>query len=144
MSGNRSSDTSPEKVLRQALWRLGLRYRLHAKELPGKPDVVFRRQRVAVFCDGDFWHGKDWGERRRRLSEGANADYWVPKIEANMARDLRHTAALEALGWRVVRLWESEINADPAVAADRVQQALVGYSPTTAQNTRPISCSDLT
>ena len=83
MKGNRSRGTEPELMLRRALWGLGLRYRLHAVDLPGKPDIVFRRQKVAVFVDGDFWHGRDWERLQTKLSRGANADYWVRKIEYN-------------------------------------------------------------
>lgn len=124
MAGNRSRDTTPELALRRALWARGLRYRLHASDLPGRPDIVFRSQRVAVFCDGDFWHGRDWDDRRQRLRQGANADYWVPKIQSNIARDARCDGELAELGWSVIRLWESDIRRDPEAAADRVEEAL--------------------
>jgi len=81
--------------------------------LPGKPDIVFRRARVAVFVDGDFWHGRDWKRRKRRLELGANSAYWVKKISSNRARDRRHSGALRRLGWRVVRFWESEMKSAP-------------------------------
>ena len=106
---NRAKDTRPELLLRKRLWALGLRYRLHAADLPGKPDLVFRRQRLLVFVDGDFWHGRNWPQRKERLRLGHNGDYWQAKIEYNMERDRRNVAALQAAGWQVIRLWEGDI-----------------------------------
>lgn len=124
-SRNRSKNTAAELQLRQTLWRRGLRYRLHAANLPGKPDLVFPRQRVVVFCDGDFWHGRDWDKRRAKLQCGANSAYWVAKIQSNVERDCKVGAELESAGWRVVRLWETDIKRDPSEAADRVCSALL-------------------
>jgi DNA mismatch endonuclease (patch repair protein) len=121
---NRSKNTSPELQLRRALWRLGLRYRTHADDLPGKPDVVFRRARVVVFCDGDFWHGRDWRKLQKKLEGSANSAYWLPKIARNRQRDQEQTAELRGQGWHVVRLWEGEVKADPAAAALRVAEAV--------------------
>lgn len=121
---NRSRDTKAEVLLRKELWRLGLRYRLHAPDLPGKPDIVFRRARVVVFCDGDFWHGRGWRMRREKLSRGTNAPYWMAKIGANVARDRRHTRALQQAGWVVVRLWETDVLRDAVKAAKIVVTAL--------------------
>src|SRR6201991_1052779 len=102
---NRARDTKAEVLLRKELWRCGLRYRLHAPDLPGKPDIVFRSARLVVFCDGDFWHGRRWKQRRDRLDRGANAPYWTAKIAANMERDRRNNHTLRATGWTVIRLW---------------------------------------
>jgi DNA mismatch endonuclease (patch repair protein) len=119
MQGNRSTDTRPEAVLREALWRMGARYRKNATDLPGKPDLVFLGARLVVFCDGDFWHGRDWNSLRRKLQSRANAEYWVKKIQANRERDRLTTAQLRRGGWRVMRVWEGEVLKDPsAVAAD--------------------------
>ena len=91
----RSRDTKPELLLRRALWAKGLRYRLHRKDLPGKPDIVFPRQKVAVFCDGDFWHGRDWPALKQKLCRRANPDYWIPKIQSNIEHDTRSAEKLE-------------------------------------------------
>lgn len=120
----RKKDTKPERLLRRALWHAGLRYRLHSKELPGRPDIVFRGERLAVFVDGDFWHGRDWEERRERLANGTNADYWLAKIRYNRERDRRNDIELGQLGWRVLRIWESEIRGDLGVCVERVRRVL--------------------
>lgn len=117
---NRAKGGNAETLLRKRLWARGLRYRLHAKELPGKPDIVFRKRRLAVFVDGDFWHGRNWEERQRKLAQGHNPGYWVEKIRYNLERDRRNTLALEAAGWRVLRLWETDILKDPEGAVDAV------------------------
>ena len=104
-----SKDTTPERLLRTALFRAGLRFRKNAKTIPGKPDVVFVRARVAVFIDGDFWHGKNWRKRRLRLSKGSNRGYWLTKIQANARRDRQVSRTLTKAGWVVLRFWESDI-----------------------------------
>ena len=123
-SRNPRADTKCEVLLRSALWRMGLRFRKNVSNLPGKPDVVFPRQRVAVFCDGDFWHGRDWLRRERKLAQGNNPDYWIPKIRSNMVRDRAHDEELAGMGWIVVRIWESEIHSDVGSAADSVERAI--------------------
>jgi DNA mismatch endonuclease (patch repair protein) len=90
----------------------------------GKPDIVFRRARVVVFCDGDFWHGRRRRERLDKLARGANAPYWTAKIAANAARDRRTTRVLRAAGWTVVRLWETDVLRDVRRAARRVEEAV--------------------
>ncbi len=121
---NRSRDTKAELLLRKELWRRGLRYRLHAPDLPGKPDIVFRAAGLVVFCDGDFWHGRHWKKRRQKLARGTNAPYWTAKIAANVTRDRRNTRTLQQAGWRVVRLWETDILRDVAAAAVTVERAI--------------------
>ena len=115
MSRVRSKDTKPELLVRKELWRRGYRYRLHYRKLPGRPDIVFVGPKVAVFVDGDFWHGNAW--RVRELDSLAdlfptNTDWWVAKIEGNVRRDERVTAELEADGWTVIRVWESDVLKD--------------------------------
>lgn len=109
---NRSRGGTAERTLRSQLWRLGLRFRVNDARLPGKPDIVFPGARMVVFCDGDFWHGRDWKVRKGKLLRGHNAVYWVAKIEANMKRDLRKTRELTEDGWTVLRYWESDVLED--------------------------------
>lgn len=129
MAAVRSKDTEPEKLLRRALFRRGLRFRVHDKRLPGRPDIVFPRQRVAVFVDGDFWHGSGWKERGFPSMEAQfreRADFWVPKIRANVRRDRTVNAALDALGWTVIRLWESDVRRALNKCVRRVARLVLG------------------
>lgn len=123
---NRRTDTQHEKMLRRELWRMGLRYRKNLEALPGKPDIVFVRARVVVFCDGDFWHGRNWEEQKSKLCQGTNAEYWLSKIEANIERDRLNNALLKADGWSVLRLWETDIKRDPQAAAELVKEVVIG------------------
>lgn len=107
MSRIRSKNTKPEVALRKALWHFGYRYRCHDKRLPGSPDLVFPKFKLALFVDGDFWHGYKWHEKREKIKR--NATFWIPKIERNMQRDRAVNAALQAMGWQVVRIWEHEL-----------------------------------
>ncbi len=106
------------------MWRVPLRYRIAPAGLPGRPDLVFPRERVAVFCDGDFWHGRDLEARLAKLAGGHNAPYWTEKIRANVERDARHTEQLEAAGWLVLRFWESDILRDAAAIAQAIAEAV--------------------
>ena len=121
---NRSVDTRHERVLRSLLWRHGLRFRKNDPTTFGRPDIVFRLDRVAVFCDGDFWHGRGWLRRSRKLRTGTNAAYWIEKISRNIQRDRRVDRALAREGWLVLRLWETDILKDPVACAQKVQAAL--------------------
>jgi DNA mismatch endonuclease (patch repair protein) len=123
-SRNRRTDTLHELILRRELWRMGLRFRKNVESLAGKPDIVFPRAKVAVFCDGDFWHGRDWQARQEKLSRGTNAAYWLAKIGSNIERDLRNTALLKKAGWRVIRLWETDVKRDPLTAATLIKKAV--------------------
>ena len=139
MVGNHRRDSTPELLLRRALHGMGLRFRVDFPiRLPGRrpirPDVVFTRRRVAVFVDGCFWHG--CGEHGRRPR--TNAAYWTAKVAVNQARDVEQTQALEAAGWRVLRIWEHE---PVAVAVPRVCELLAAQAasatgaPTSASST---------
>jgi DNA mismatch endonuclease (patch repair protein) len=116
---SKKADTRCEVTLRRALWAAGCRYRKNVSELPGCPDLVFAGARVAVFCDGDFWHGRDWERRRKKLQSGSNPVYWLAKIQRNIDRDQQNTLRLCDMGWTVLRFWESEIqsNAEGVVRA---------------------------
>lgn len=121
MRANRRRDTGPELAVRTELHRRGLRYRVDFPVLvtgrSPRPDVVFTRQRVAVFIDGCFWHGCPQHAQRPKQ----NSEYWGPKISRNVERDLEQTARLEAAGWTVIRVWEHE---DPAMAAEQISATL--------------------
>jgi DNA mismatch endonuclease (patch repair protein) len=121
---SKKTNNKPELLLRRALWKSGLRYRTNFEGLPGKPDIAFKRHRVAVFCDGDFWHGRDWTERKARLSHGNNAVYWLRKIERNMERDIEVERSLSALGWTTLRFWESDIRRDLDSVVEKIQGVL--------------------
>jgi DNA mismatch endonuclease, patch repair protein len=121
---SRKANTKPELLLRRALWLRGFRYRTNGVGLPGRPDIVFSGPKLAVFVDGDFWHGKAWRIRKAKLAQGHNADYWISKIERNMERDRRQTRELIAAGWLVLRVWESRIHADLDGIVRRVRSAL--------------------
>ncbi len=121
---SRKTDTRCEVALRKTLWAAGCRYRKNVPGLPGRPDVVFPGVKVAVFVDGDFWHGRDWETRQEKLSRGTNPGYWVAKIQRNIERDRQTTGRLQEMGWTVLRFWESEIQSDPGAAARRVQETL--------------------
>jgi len=118
---NPSADTKPELLLRSALSALGLRFRRNQRSILGKPDFVFSKERVLVFCDGDFWHGRNWTRLRLLLARRANAAYWIPKIRANRRRDTQTQRALERDGWRVVRVWEGDVRKNALRAATQVQ-----------------------
>lgn len=102
----RSRDTAPEMAVRRLLHRLGYRYRLHVRELPGRPDLVFPSRRCVLMIHGCFWHGHQ-GCRESRMPS-TNQQYWVPKLEKNYARDRDHLRALRRLGWRVIIIWECQ------------------------------------
>jgi DNA mismatch endonuclease (patch repair protein) len=123
---NGSKDTLHEMLLRKTLWNAGFRYRKNVSSLPGKPDLVFLRQKVVVFCDGDFWHGRDWKELRVKLRGGHNAEYWISKVEGNRKRDLVNKARLESAGWAVLRFWETDIKASPSSIVETIRVALEG------------------
>jgi DNA mismatch endonuclease (patch repair protein) len=120
MARVRGRDTSPEVLLRRTLFAVGLRgWRCHRRDLPGTPDLVFSRAKVAVFVDGGFWHGhpKKWWP-------GRSGAYWDVKIARNIARDLLANEELEALGWCVLRFWDFDVLRDPQAAAQRVVNAV--------------------
>jgi DNA mismatch endonuclease, patch repair protein len=118
---NRRRDTLHEILLRRELWRMGLRFRKNVESMVGKPDIVFKSVRVVVFCDGDFWHGRNWRSLKSKLEQGSNSTYWSAKIARNVERDKQNTALLEAAGWRVIRLWETDVKRDPLAAATLIK-----------------------
>jgi len=123
-AGSAKRDTKPELLLRRTLWRTGLRYRVDVGSLPGRPDLAIPAARLAVFCDGDFWHGRDLKRRLQKLAAGHNGPYWVSKIRSNVARDRRVERLLRDSGWELLRFWESDVRADPQRAAKAVLKAI--------------------
>lgn len=109
MSRIRSKDTSIEVALRKALWKEGIRYRKNYRALPGTPDIAITKYQLAIFCDSEFFHGKDWEILKPRLEKGNNPDYWVKKIERNRERDIRNDQKLLAMGWTVIHFWGKDI-----------------------------------
>lgn len=107
MSHIKGKDTSIEVLLRKALWHKGIRYRKNYKKLPGTPDIAITKHKIAIFCDGEFWHGKDWATRKERLKR--NREYWIQKIEENIARERRDDARLRNAGWLPVHFWEKDV-----------------------------------
>lgn len=105
----RSKDTSIELRLRKALWHSGYRYRKNYKKLPGSPDIVLTKYKIAIFCDSEFFHGKDWEILKPRLEKGNHPDYWVNKIERNRNRDWENDKKLLFLGYTVIHFWGQDI-----------------------------------
>lgn len=129
MAKVRNKDSRAELALRRALHAAGLRYRLHAPDVLGRPDLVIRSRRLAVFVDGDLWHGNPDEVRRRGRSSLAElfpsrTEWWVAKIERTVRRDREVTAALRDQGWTVLRLWEHDVLRDPQACAQTVLNAI--------------------
>ena len=110
MSKIKGKDTQPEIMFRKALYSLGIRYRINVAKLPGRPDIAIKKHKVAIFIDGDFWHGYKWEEKKIRIK--SNAEYWIKKIERNMHRDKENTTLLKGMGYTVLRFWEHEVKKD--------------------------------
>jgi len=121
MARIRSKDTSPELIVRRIAHGMGYRYRLHAKDLPGKPDLVFRSRKKAIFIHGCFWHGHT--ECREGRVPKSRTDYWQPKLERNRLRDAAHEEALHDLGWQTLTLWECQLK-DPAIVRRQIAKFL--------------------
>ena len=112
MSRIKGKDTSIEIRLRKALWARGYRFKKNNKELPGRPDVVLTKYKIAIFCDSEFFHGKDWGKLKVKLMHGKNPDYLLKKIERNITRDQEKDALLRGKGWTVLHFWGDDIKSD--------------------------------
>lgn len=119
MSTVRNRDTDIERAVRSELHKRGYRFRKHVRALPGTPDIVFVRDRVAVFVDGDFWHGYRFPQWRDTLSE-----FWQQKIALNRRRDRKNFARLRGMGWKVIRLWKHDIRGNLEGCIGRIEAAL--------------------
>lgn len=109
MRNIKSKDTSIELLLRKALWKKGIRYRKNYKKIPGTPDIAITQYKIAIFCDSEFFHGKDWEVLRPKLEKGSNPDFWIKKIGKNIEHDNEINKELNFLGWTVIRFWGNDI-----------------------------------
>lgn len=112
MKNIKRKDTKIELKLRKALWEAGYHYRKNYKGIPGSPDVVFTKYKIAIFCDSEFFHGKDWDKLKVKLESSNNSEYWLKKISDNIARDRRIDKQLEDAGWTVLHFWGNDILKD--------------------------------
>lgn len=124
MQAVKSKDSEIERLLRKELWKRGLRYRKNVKNIIGKPDIVFIGKKVAVFCDSEFWHGYNWEERKADIK--TRREFWIPKIERNMRRDLEVNTALTEAGWTVLRFWGKDIKKHCSECADVIERKVRG------------------
>ena len=124
MQHNRSKDTSIEVVLRKALWAKGYRYRKNCKQYPGTPDIVLTKHKIAIFCDGEFFHGKDWEIKKTKLKKAENAEYWIKKIERNMERDVQNDQKLRFKDWTVMHFWGQDILNDTEGCITAIEEAI--------------------
>ena len=118
----KNKDSVIELLLRKELWRRGLRYRKNVGSVLGRPDIVFTAKKIAVFCDGDFWHGYDWEHKKDSIK--TRREFWLPKIERTMKRDAEVNSHLQEQGWKVMRFWGHEIEADVFACADLIVKVL--------------------
>ena len=124
MQAVKNKDSKIELLLRNELWKRGLRYRKNVKGVFGHPDIAFIGKKVVVFCDSEFWHGFDWENKKNEIK--SRQDFWIPKIERNIQRDNEVNDKLCAEGWLVLRFWGKEINKNTIVCADDIVRALEG------------------
>lgn len=124
MQANKSKGTKPELLLAKSMWQLGLRYRKNNKTVFGKPDFSFKKYKIAVFVDGEFWHGKDWEIHKSDIK--SNREFWIAKIERNIQRDAEVEGRLKAEGWTVFRFWGKEVAKNPQMIAGKIQEAVYG------------------
>lgn len=120
----RSENTSIEIMLRKGLWAKGYRYRKNYKKLPGKPDIVLTKYKVAIFCDSEFFHGKNWEVLKPRLEKGSNSEYWINKISKNITRDDEVNKKLLFMGWTVIRFWGDDIKRNIDECVKVVEEAI--------------------
>ncbi|MCD8103954.1 MAG: very short patch repair endonuclease [Lachnospiraceae bacterium] len=124
MQNIKGKDTQIELILRRALWKKGYRYRKHYSVLPGKPDIALTKYKIAVFCDGEFFHGYDWEVLKPKLLKGNNGEFWVSKISRNRERDDEVNKQLLFLGWTVIRFWGNEIKKKPDECVRVIEEAI--------------------
>jgi len=120
----KNKDSVIEVTLRKALWAKGYRYRKNYSKLPGKPDIVLTKYHIAIFCDSEFFHGKDWTQLEQQLKRSNNSDFWIKKISRNIERDTEVNKELQALGWTVLRFWGKEIKSNTDECIKTIEEAI--------------------
>lgn len=124
MQAVKNKDSEIELLLRKELWSRGLRYRKNSKRVFGHPDIVFMGKKIAVFCDSEFWHGYDWVHKKEDIK--SRRDFWIPKIERNIQRDIEVNETLRSEGWTVLRFWGKEIKKNLDKCADKIERSVKG------------------
>lgn len=124
MSNIKSKNTKIELILRKALWSRGIRYRKNYDAIPGKPDIAITKYMIAVFCDSEFFHGKDWEILEQRLLKGDNGAFWTNKISKNIARDNEVNKQLYVMGWKVLRFWGEDIKKHTEDCVKTIEEAI--------------------
>ena len=122
MQAIKNKDSQIELLLRKELWKRGLRYQKNRTDIFGKPDIVFKGKKIAIFCDSEFWHGYNWEERKKDFK--SHQEFWIPKIERNMERDIEVTNKLESEGWTVLRFWGNEIKKETEKCTNIIEKAV--------------------
>lgn len=124
MKNIRSKNTKIERILRKALWERGIRYRKNYSKLPGKPDIVLKKYKIAIFCDSEFFHGKNWEAQKIRLAKGNNGAFWINKISKNIIHDEEINKKLWLMGWTVIRFWGEEIKKNTDECIKTIEEAI--------------------
>ncbi len=120
----KNKDSDIEIILRKALWQKGYRYRKNVKSVYGCPDIAFVGKKIAIFCDSEFWHGYDWENRKKDFK--VRQEFWIPKIERNIARDKEVTEKLKNDGWTVIRFWGKDIKKNTELCVNLIEKAVKG------------------
>lgn len=128
MSRIKNKNTKIEIVLRKALWNKGYRYRENYSKLPGKPDIVLTNYKIAIFCDSEFFHGKDWDNLKLQLERGNNSEFWINKISKNIERDEEINKKLNFMGWIVLRFWGKDIKKDVEQCVRTIEETIFDMS----------------
>lgn len=124
MQNIHSKNTEIECILRDALWNKGYRYRKNYVKIPGKPDIALTKYKIAIFCDGEFFHGKDWEVQKTKIANSNNSDYWIKKIEKNISRDEDVNKELKSMGWVVLRFWGKDIKHNTEMCIQTIEEAI--------------------
>ena len=133
----RGKDTSIEVALRKALWERGYRYRKNYKALPGSPDICLTKYKLAIFCDSEFFHGKDWEVLRPKVEKGNNGQYWVKKIQDNIERDNEIDKQLLFLGWTVIHFWGKDILKKTDECVRTIEEVIFDIEVSSAESQEP-------